>query len=69
MRENMKQDLIPKPRSKFLLVRCKECSNEVIVYSHTTKNIHCKSCNNLLVEKSGGYAIINAEIVKRVDNP
>ena len=65
----MKQALIPKPASRFLLVACKNCSNEMIIYSHTTKNINCRSCNELLAESTGGKANIYGEIVKQLDNP
>ncbi len=66
---HMKQILIPKPVSRFLLVRCDNCNNETIIYSHTTKSINCRSCNELLVESTGGRAKIHGEIVKQLDNP
>ncbi len=66
---HMKQILIPKPASRFLLVACKNCGNEMIIYSHTTKSINCRSCNQLLADRTGGRANIQGEIVKQLDNP
>ncbi len=63
------QILIPKPSSRFLLARCKNCNTERIIYSHTTKVIRCKNCNELLAEPRGGKAEIYAEVIKRLDNP
>lgn len=59
--------LIPKPRSTFILVRCGTCNTERIVYSHSTTNIRCGQCNSLLVESTGGKAIIHAVEVKRFE--
>jgi len=28
------EKLVPKPRSKFLRVKCPECGNEQIIFSH-----------------------------------
>ncbi len=65
----MKEELIPKPRSMFLLVNCNKCNAENIVYSHTTTHIRCKSCKTLIAKNTGGYAKIFGEIVERLDNP
>ncbi|MDW3604589.1 MAG: hypothetical protein QOK67_06095 [Nitrososphaeraceae archaeon] len=37
------------------------------MYSHTTSNIYCKSCNEWLAEKSGGKAKINGNIISALD--
>ncbi|MCS6767277.1 MAG: hypothetical protein RMJ59_00855 [Candidatus Nitrosocaldus sp.] len=57
--------LIPKPRSAFILVRCSRCNAERIVYSHSTRGIRCRQCNSLLVENTGGRAVIHAVEVNR----
>ncbi len=55
--------LIPKPRSRFLRVKCPDCGNEQIVFSHTTTAVHCKICGATLAEPSGGKAAIKGEIL------
>lgn len=64
MKENV---LIPKPNSAFLNIQCSKCGANNIVYSHTTSNIYCKSCNELLAERSGGKAKINGDLTSTLD--
>jgi small subunit ribosomal protein S27e len=55
--------LIPRPRSKFLKVKCGSCESEQEVFSHSKTKIYCKSCGALLVEPTGGKAKISGKIV------
>jgi len=55
--------LIPKPRSKFLRVKCPECGNEQIMFSHAATKIKCNICGTTLAEPAGGKAKIKGEIV------
>jgi small subunit ribosomal protein S27e len=64
MKENI---LIPKPNSAFLNIQCSKCEETNIIYSHTTSNIFCKSCNELLAERSGGKAKINGNLISALD--
>ena len=59
--------MIPKPRSAFLSVQCDKCGEKAVVFSHTTTNINCKSCGELLAEKSGSLAIINGKVLGALD--
>ncbi|MCI0562199.1 MAG: 30S ribosomal protein S27e, partial [Nitrososphaera sp.] len=65
----MKRDsiMIPKPRSSFLSVQCAKCSEKAVVFSHTTTDINCKSCGELLAERSGSNATILAKILGALD--
>lgn len=56
------ENLIPRPRSRFLRVKCPDCGNEQIVFSHATITIHCNICGATLAEPSGGKAIIKGDI-------
>lgn len=64
MKENI---LIPKPNSAFLNIECSKCQEKSIIYSHTTSNIYCKSCNELLAGRSGGKAKINGNLLNSLD--
>ena len=46
----MKKDhvLVPEPNSKFNKVKCHECEEEQIVYSHSSTQVICNSCGNVL---------------------
>jgi len=48
---------------KFLKVRCK-CGEELMVYSTSSLPIVCPSCNEKILENTGGKAVILAEIIE-----
>ena len=55
--------LIPKPRSKFLRVKCLKCGNEQLLYSNAVNKVICNVCNETLAEPAGGRAKIKGEIL------
>jgi small subunit ribosomal protein S27e len=55
--------LIPKPKSKFLRVKCLKCGNEQLLYSHATNEVKCNVCDEILAEATGGKAKIKGEIL------
>jgi len=59
--------LVPKPRSKFLRVKCPECGNEQIIFSCASSRVQCNVCGALLAEPSGGKASIKGEIIAILD--
>lgn len=61
------EKLIPKPGSKFVRVRCSDCGNEQVVFSHTTNVVHCNICGATLAKPTGGKAKIKGEIVAILD--
>jgi small subunit ribosomal protein S27e len=54
---------IPKPKSKFQKVQCKECSAENVLYSHVTTVVTCKSCGNIIAEPTGSVAKIYGTVL------
>jgi small subunit ribosomal protein S27e len=54
---------LPRPKSVFLRVKCPDCGNEQIIFSHATMIVHCNVCGATLTEPSGGKAIVKGEIV------
>ena len=55
--------LIPKPKSRFLRVKCLKCENEQLIFSNPTNKITCNVCDTPLAEPTGGRAKIKAEIL------
>jgi small subunit ribosomal protein S27e len=55
--------LIPKPKSKFIRVKCLKCGNEQLLYSHATTKVKCNVCDETLAEPTGGKAKIKGEIL------
>lgn len=66
----MEEDIekyIPKPRSRFLKVKCKNCGNEQILFSHSTMVIKCNVCNETLTQPTGGKAmLVNCEVIQEL---
>ena len=49
-------------------LKCKECGNEQISFSHATKEVVCLGCGALLLEPTGGKAhLLSAEVVEEYD--
>ena len=57
------EKLIPKPRSKFLRVKCLTCGNEQMVFGYAATKVDCEVCGAELVQPSGGKAVIKGEII------
>ncbi|MBI4344037.1 MAG: 30S ribosomal protein S27e [Candidatus Hydrothermarchaeota archaeon] len=51
-------DLIPKPESRFLKVKCLDCSNEQVIFDSATTVIKCHVCGKSIAEPRGGKANI-----------
>jgi len=43
-------------RSRFLIVRCNDCGNEQVVYSHASSVVKCSVCGKTLAVPRGGKA-------------
>lgn len=52
----MSGEMIQQPRSKFIRVKCLDCENEQIVFSHANTEVKCLKCEKVLVKPSGGKA-------------
>ena len=53
----------------FMHVRCNDCEEQTVCYSHSQTDIRCKGCSGLILKSSGGKAIIvNKARSKIADN-
>lgn len=52
------------PRSKFLKVKCSNCSNEQIIFNKPSTEIKCLVCDSILGEPTGGLANVKTKIKK-----
>ena len=59
--------MIPKPRSNFLSVQCMKCEEQKVIFSHTTMDLFCKSCGELIAKKTGSRANILGKIINAID--
>lgn len=58
------ENLIPRPRSRFLRVKCLDCGNEQTVFSHSSSTVRCNVCGAVIAEPAGGKAKLHGEIVE-----
>jgi len=63
----MWEKIIPKPRSYFLQVKCPDCGNEQIIFSHAASIVRCNICGAVLAEPTGGKADIKGEIINKFE--
>jgi small subunit ribosomal protein S27e len=59
--------MVPKPSSKFISVQCTQCGEKRIIFSHSTIDISCKSCGQIMAKKTGSKASIVGKIVEVLD--
>ncbi|KYH37924.1 MAG: 30S ribosomal protein S27ae [Candidatus Bathyarchaeota archaeon B23] len=60
------EDLIPRPSSKFLRVRCRGCQSEKMIFSHASRVVRCDNCGEVLAKPTGGKAEIHGVVVKEL---
>jgi len=60
----VKKELIPKPESLFLKVKCPKCGNEQIMFERAAMATKCNVCDEILAEPTGGKAQIKGEVVE-----
>ena len=57
---------IPEPNSRFQKVKCAQCEEEQIIYSHTSTVIKCNSCGNIIAEPTGSIAKIFGKVSESI---
>ena len=52
--------------AKFINVKCK-CGNEQKMFETPAMKIHCRVCNELLAQPTGGKAALSGKYIKDVE--
>ena len=58
------KEKIPKPKTKFLRVKCISCGNEQNVFSAPASKIKCIVCDKELAECTGSKINLKSKVVK-----
>ncbi|MBI1973773.1 30S ribosomal protein S27e [Candidatus Micrarchaeota archaeon] len=61
------EDVMRLPESRFLRIRCNDCSNEQIVFGSAASEVSCLVCGKTVLKPTGGKAVVLAKIVKVLD--
>lgn len=59
---------IPEPSSRFHNVKCADCGESMVVYSHVSTRVTCNFCGNVIAEPTGSKASIRGEITGSADS-
>ncbi len=60
----VKGELIPKPESSFIRVKCAKCGNEQVIFDRPSIPPRCSTCDELLAEPTGGKAKLKSEVMQ-----
>lgn len=60
----VKGELIPKPKSNFVRIKCAKCGNEQVIFDKPSIPARCSVCDEVLAEPTGGKAKIKSEVVQ-----
>lgn len=50
----------------FLRLKCSECDNEQIVFSHAATEVECLVCGEVIAEPAGGHVEVHSELVEQL---
>lgn len=56
--------MIPKPKTKFLKVKCRGCENEQTIFSAPSKDVKCNACGKIMGKATGSKIELKAKLVK-----
>ncbi|HIE30815.1 MAG TPA: 30S ribosomal protein S27e [Methanosarcinales archaeon] len=57
-------EMTPKPKSRFLRVKCADCENEQVIFGSASTPVTCIICGRTLTESRGGRARILTPILE-----
>lgn len=60
----VKGELIPKPDSSFVRIKCAKCGNEQVIFNKPSIAPRCSGCDEVLAEPTGGKAKLKSEVVQ-----
>jgi len=55
---------LPHPASTYLRVKCPDCGNVAMIYSHSKTVVKCKVCGAVLAKPTGGKARILGQVLE-----
>ncbi len=57
-------ELIEHPKSRFLKVECRNCSNTQVIFDHASTRVGCLVCDAELAEPTGGKVKLKAKVIR-----
>lgn len=56
-------ELVPKPRTKFIRVKCSGCGSEQTIFSAASTNVKCLACNQEMAKSGASKIQIRTKII------
>lgn len=56
----------PRVRAPFVVVKCKDCAKEQVVFSRPSTSITCSICGAILATPTGGRGEFRGEVLRTV---
>jgi small subunit ribosomal protein S27e len=56
----------PRARAPFVVVKCKDCAKEQVVFSRPAAPVSCSICGAVLATPTGGRADFRGEVLRTV---
>lgn len=60
-------DIVKKPSSRFVKVKCRDCGGDNIVFDRPVKEVKCLLCGTVLGNVTGGKAEWRGELVEEIE--
>lgn len=60
-------ELIKKPTSKFIRVKCGKCKNEQVIFNKPATEVKCLVCETVLMASTGGKGKALAKVVQIIE--
>jgi small subunit ribosomal protein S27e len=60
-----KKTLVPNPRSEFLNLRCTECLEITLAFSHSNVPVQCTGCGRTIAYPTGGKVKLADNVKER----
>ncbi|MFH1587310.1 MAG: 30S ribosomal protein S27e [Candidatus Diapherotrites archaeon] len=57
------EGLVPRPKNKFLRVKCSSCGNEQVIFSAATTKVNCLVCNHELADTGASKIRLKTKIL------
>ena len=60
-------NLIPRPKTKFLRVKCPGCGKEQIIFSAASTKVCCLACNTEFGKTGASKVKLNAKVIRELE--
>ena len=60
------RDIVQMPKSKFLVVACRNCKNSQVIFSKAATKVYCTNCKEELAMPTGGHVEVKGKVLQQL---